>query len=581
MRKKLLIAATKGLSFPSNSNVTPKSSLCSNLVTAIVELLIVTFGEVGLMLIVLVVSDDYLSFEERYYVDLLKVQRHGWSHAATVPSEAPHTQKGQKRVPRTERRAMVESFVNKYRAENAGKFPKISDAQKQVGGCYYVVREIIQELEYKSKTNSPNTVDKNLVEKQFDGSKHPTTESLSVSSGNIGIAKYNPIPDGSQLVDLDDQETANTGYEHHEENGEPETSYGGRRLFEEVEIMSKPFDFYWGFVTLSSGRESSCPHCLPDHNWGVVVLTLVRESLGCPQMECQLLGIIYSHNWGVEGSTLFGCGLRDLNLGIACSTLTRASSACPGHCIVPESNIVDKCSKEPYPSSLHTPNGIKTEEAVLSYSDSFAPESQLVQEEREHFSPLSSQNDGTGYDRAQGHDYDYVHIENHQKVEEKCIKKADWERREQPDLEDLSRELPHSSLQVPNDVRGTEALSSSSDSATQERHPLKEQIDQFSARFIEKSVSSCSEGQSHDSKFVDVENHSAFENAGYEKKDKRAVDGSKHEIEQSQRSSELDESKMDSSNSRDNNVAVYSEKSTLWGNVKSFANGILNMWKKL
>jgi len=37
----------------------------------------------------------------------------------------------------------------------------------------------------------------------------------------------------------------------------------------------------------------------------------------------------------------------------------------------------------------------------------------------------------------------------------------------------------------------------------------------------------------------------------------------------------------DSPNSRDNSVAVYSEKSTLWGSVKSFANGILNIWKKL
>jgi len=190
------------------------------------------------------------------------------------------------------------------------------------------------------------------------------------------------------------------------------------------------------------------------------------------------------------------------------------------------------------------PNDIKTEEAVPSYSGSFAPESQLLLEEREHFSPLSSQNDGTDYDRAQGNQYDFVHIENHQKIEEKCIKKADCERKEQPELEDLSRELPHPSLQVPNHLKDSEALSSSSDSVTLERHPLKEEMNQFSAPFIEKSESSCSEGQSHDSRFVDMENHSAFEKTAYERKDKEAVDGSKHEIEQSQKPSELDESKM-------------------------------------
>lgn len=34
---------------------------------------------------------------------------------------------------------------------NAGKFPQISVARKQVGGSHYTVRKIIQELEYKSK----------------------------------------------------------------------------------------------------------------------------------------------------------------------------------------------------------------------------------------------------------------------------------------------------------------------------------------------------------------------------------------------------------------------------------------------
>ncbi|XP_073119178.1 uncharacterized protein [Henckelia pumila] len=37
-----------------------------------------------------------------------------------------------------------------YRTMNAGKFPSASDAKKNVGGCYYVVRRILQELEYNS-----------------------------------------------------------------------------------------------------------------------------------------------------------------------------------------------------------------------------------------------------------------------------------------------------------------------------------------------------------------------------------------------------------------------------------------------
>lgn len=37
---------------------------------------------------------------------------------------------------------------------NAGKFPTASFAVKQVGGSYYTVRKIIQELQYKSKLTS-------------------------------------------------------------------------------------------------------------------------------------------------------------------------------------------------------------------------------------------------------------------------------------------------------------------------------------------------------------------------------------------------------------------------------------------
>jgi len=77
-----------------------------------------------------------------------------------------------------------------------------------------------------------------LVGKQFDDSKHPTTKSAGVSSGNIEIAKYNAIQDGSQSVDLNDKETVNAGYEHHEGKRETRTSCGERRLFEEVEIMA-------------------------------------------------------------------------------------------------------------------------------------------------------------------------------------------------------------------------------------------------------------------------------------------------------------------------------------------------------
>ncbi|KAH0456614.1 hypothetical protein IEQ34_014521 [Dendrobium chrysotoxum] len=74
-----------------------------------------------------------------------------WSSSAAVSSDSFSLQQVRKKVTKQERSAMVLAFVEKYRALNGGKFPTISCTQKQVGGSYYVVREIIQELEHSHK----------------------------------------------------------------------------------------------------------------------------------------------------------------------------------------------------------------------------------------------------------------------------------------------------------------------------------------------------------------------------------------------------------------------------------------------
>lgn len=76
------------------------------------------------------------------------------SNAASVPDSDRVVRT---RLSKLERQAIVESFVNKYREMNGGKFPTASFAVKQVGGSYYTVRKIIQELQYKSKLSSSDT----------------------------------------------------------------------------------------------------------------------------------------------------------------------------------------------------------------------------------------------------------------------------------------------------------------------------------------------------------------------------------------------------------------------------------------
>jgi hypothetical protein len=94
----------------------------------------------------------------------------------------------------------------RYRSENAGKFPTIQHTKKEVGGSYYVVREIIKELEYKFKMKSQS-------------------------------AKDGSFQDYSQSARLDDKKAVNTGCVLEEKKG-LQTSLLERRLSNEVETIS-------------------------------------------------------------------------------------------------------------------------------------------------------------------------------------------------------------------------------------------------------------------------------------------------------------------------------------------------------
>lgn len=84
------------------------------------------------------------------------------SASASAASSALEDRKPQKRVSKSERRNMVENYVNKYREKTEGKFPSPTDTMKDVGGSYYVVRQILQEMIYNSKQSSMACKDTSL-----------------------------------------------------------------------------------------------------------------------------------------------------------------------------------------------------------------------------------------------------------------------------------------------------------------------------------------------------------------------------------------------------------------------------------
>ncbi|CAL5020682.1 unnamed protein product [Urochloa decumbens] len=74
----------------------------------------------------------------------------GKAHAAPLSAQEPPP-KGQKRITKQERKVRIVEIVDKFRASNDGKFPGVKAVRQQVGGSFYTVREILQELEYNHK----------------------------------------------------------------------------------------------------------------------------------------------------------------------------------------------------------------------------------------------------------------------------------------------------------------------------------------------------------------------------------------------------------------------------------------------
>ncbi|KAI7739626.1 hypothetical protein M8C21_000695 [Ambrosia artemisiifolia] len=121
------------------------------------------------------------------------VEQSGRASAASLTSNRPI----RKRINIAERRERLESFVNKYRAMNLGKFPSPTTAKKEVGGGYYSVKKMLQEMEYNFKMSSvekgPTTESLNHVE------KGPTTENLNHVEKGLNMENINQVKDDDFL----------------------------------------------------------------------------------------------------------------------------------------------------------------------------------------------------------------------------------------------------------------------------------------------------------------------------------------------------------------------------------------------
>ncbi|KAJ4713953.1 DNA binding [Melia azedarach] len=157
----------------------------------------------------------------------LNIQWRGRSYAASVPSDAPKSQRGRKKVSKDERKAMVEAFVKTYRAAHDGKFPTASELRKNVGGSHYVLRIMLQELEYKSRTSSPDGGTETLL-----GNGLIKEHKASMDAGTQNEVD-NTADDNVEIGDASDK--------HLETEGSPlASSVTKSRSFKEVEKPTAP-----------------------------------------------------------------------------------------------------------------------------------------------------------------------------------------------------------------------------------------------------------------------------------------------------------------------------------------------------
>ncbi|VVB05451.1 unnamed protein product [Arabis nemorensis] len=110
----------------------------------------------------------------------------------------PHDSAGKKtrnRIPKEERKALIETFIKKHQNLNNGSFPSLSLTHKEVGGSFYTIREIVREIIQENRVLGPG--DLVLAGK---GSDNLQDQSLSSSILMDPVPPLSLSPEGFHLA---------------------------------------------------------------------------------------------------------------------------------------------------------------------------------------------------------------------------------------------------------------------------------------------------------------------------------------------------------------------------------------------
>ena len=71
---------------------------------------------------------------------------------------------------------------------NDGKLPSVSNVVKQVGGSYYVVKKIVQEVKSQLELSAVNTANRNMLGKEIkEDERLFKAEKLSIAASNVSV----------------------------------------------------------------------------------------------------------------------------------------------------------------------------------------------------------------------------------------------------------------------------------------------------------------------------------------------------------------------------------------------------------
>ena len=120
---------------------------------------------------------------------------------------------------------------------NAGNFPTISHARNQVGGSHYVIRQILQELEYKSKITSMNTRDGDVLEKKAVKVNKASTDVEAISGIQLRV---DAIHKDTQIEAVSHVNVAGSGHKNVRAKEGPETLALFEKTMSQEVVKAKP-----------------------------------------------------------------------------------------------------------------------------------------------------------------------------------------------------------------------------------------------------------------------------------------------------------------------------------------------------